>query len=93
MSDQAIIALVCAVAGGIGSLVYFLMANVKTQLEVATKTMIDKMEKFVSELAEVKEIVAVKATMLDYLQREFESLKKQCWECQNERRDRRNNID
>jgi hypothetical protein len=47
--------------------------------------MIDKMEKFVSELAEVKEIVAVKATMLDYLQREVESLKKQCWECQSKR--------
>jgi uncharacterized protein HemX len=85
VSDQAIIALVCAVAGGIGSLVYFLMANVKAQLELATKTMIDKMEKFVSELAEVKEIVAVKATMLDYLQREVESLKKQCWECQSKR--------
>jgi uncharacterized protein HemX len=85
VSDQAIIALVCAVAGGIGSLVYFLMQNVKAQLELATRTMIDKMEKFVSELAEVKEIVAVKATMLDYLQREVEALKKQCWECQSKR--------
>jgi hypothetical protein len=85
VSDQAIIALVCAVAGGIGSLVYFLMSNVKAQLELATRTMIEKMEKFVSELAEVKEVVAVKATMLDYLQREVESLKKQCWECQSKR--------
>jgi uncharacterized protein HemX len=85
MDAQAVVALVCAAAGGIGSLVYFLMSNVKTQLELATKTMIDKMEKFVSELAEVKEIVAVKATMLDYLQREVESLKKQCWECQSKR--------
>jgi len=85
MDAQAVVALVCAAAGGIGSLVYFLMSNVKAQLELATKTMIDKMEKFVSELAEVKEIVAVKATMLDYLQREVESLKKQCWECQSKR--------
>jgi cell shape-determining protein MreC len=85
VSDQAIIALVCAVAGGIGSLVYFLMANIKSQLEVATRTMIEKMDKFVHELAELKEIVSVKATMLDYLQREVESLKKQCWQCQQKR--------
>jgi hypothetical protein len=61
------------------------MASIKAQLESSTSTMLEKIEKFVHELAEVKEIVAVKATMLDYLQREVEVLKKQCWECQQKR--------
>jgi cell shape-determining protein MreC len=82
MSDQAIIALVCAVAAGIGGLVYFLMGNIKTTLENATNDMLKKIEKFVDELAEVKEVVAVKGTMLDYMQREIESIKKKCWQCE-----------
>lgn len=86
MSDQAIIALVVAVAGGIGSLVYFLMSNIKSELRAATDEMIVKIEKFVDELGALSEKVAVKSTMLDYVQREVEELKKQCWQCQHERR-------
>lgn len=82
MSDQAIIALVCAVAAGIGGLVYFLMGNIKVTLENATNDMLKKIEKFIDELAEVKENVAVKSTMLDYMQREIEAIKKQCWVCE-----------
>lgn len=88
MSDQAIIALVCAVAAGIGGLVYFLMGNIKTTLENATNDMLKKIEKFVDELAEVKEVVAVKSTMLDYMQREIEAIKKQCWQCEQRHKDR-----
>lgn len=82
MDAQATVALVCAVAAGIGGLVYFLMGNIKTTLENATNDMLKKIEKFVDELAEVKEVVAVKGTMLDYMQREIESIKKKCWQCE-----------
>jgi cell shape-determining protein MreC len=89
MSDQAIIALVCAVAAGIGSLVYFLMGNIKSALEDATDDMIRKIEKFVDELAKVKENVAVKSTMLDYMQTEIEGIKRHCYQC--EQRNSNNN--
>lgn len=82
MSDQAIIALVCAVAAGIGGLVYFLMGNIKQTLENATDDMLRKIEKFVQELAEVKEHVAVKSTMLDYMSKEIDAIKKKCWQCE-----------
>lgn len=88
MSDQAIIGLMCAVAAGISGLVYFLMGNIKTTLENATNDMLKKIEKFVDELAEVKEVVAVKSTMLDYMQREIEAIKKQCWQCEQRHKDR-----
>jgi hypothetical protein len=36
---------------------------------------------FVDELSEVKEAIAVKSTMLDYMQREIETIKSNCWKC------------
>lgn len=89
MSDQAIIALVCGVAAGIGSLVYFLMGNIKSALEDATDDMIKKIEKFVDELAKVKENVAVKSTMLDYMQTEIEGIKRHCYQCEQRNLDKK----
>jgi predicted PurR-regulated permease PerM len=92
MSDQAIIGLVVAAFGAIGTLVYYLITSIKTQLDETTKAienrlkenndvMIKKIEKFVDELSEVKEAIAVKSTMLDYMQREIETIKSNCWKC------------
>jgi predicted PurR-regulated permease PerM len=92
MSDQAIIGLVLSAFGAIGILVFYLITSIKTQLDATTKAiedrlkenndaMIKKIEKFVDELGEVKEAIAVKSTMLDYMQREIETIKSNCWKC------------
>lgn len=81
MDAQAVVALVALVASGIISLVYFMMNSIKSTLKQSTDEMLSKIERFIEELAEVKETVAVKSTMLDYMQREIEVLKKQCWKC------------
>jgi predicted PurR-regulated permease PerM len=92
MSDQAIISLIIAAFGAIGILVFYLISSIRTQLEETTKAielslkenndvMIKKIEKFVDELSEVKEAIAVKSTMLDYMQREIETIKANCWKC------------
>lgn len=86
MSDQAIIALIGLVSSGLGGLIYFLMASIKNTLKEAVDDMMKKIDTFIKQLADVKESVAVKSTMLDYLQRELEEVKKQCWECQNDRK-------
>ena len=81
MTDQGIVALIGLVASGILGLVYFMMSSIKVTLKQSTDEMLTKIEKFIEELAEVKETVAVKSTMLDYMQREIEVIKKQCWKC------------
>lgn len=81
MTDQGIVALIGLVASGILGLVYFMMSSIKSTLKQSTDEMLTKIERFIEELAEVKETVAVKSTMLDYMQREIEVIKKQCWKC------------
>jgi hypothetical protein len=81
MTDQGIVALIGLVASGILGLVYFMMSSIKSTLKQSTDEMLSKIERFIEELAEVKETVAVKSTMLDYMQREIEVIKKQCWKC------------
>jgi len=83
LSDQAIIGLIVAVTGGICTLIYYLMSAIRTTLKDAIETMLEKIEKFVQDLSKVKEDVAVKSTMLDYMQREIEGIKKNCWKCNN----------
>lgn len=76
----------------IGILVFYLISSIKTQLDETTRAiehrlkenndvMIKKIERFVDELSEVKEAIAVKSTMLDYMQREIETIKGNCWKC------------
>jgi carbon starvation protein CstA len=81
MDAQAIVAMMTMVASGIIGIVYFMMNSIKSTLKQTTDEMISKIDKFVEDLAEVKETVAVKSTMLDYMQREIEVIKKQCWKC------------
>jgi len=85
MTDQAIVALISLVGGGLAGLIYFLMSSIKTTLREAVADMMKKIDAFIRELAEVKETVAVKSTMLDYMQREIEGIKKQCWQCQHDK--------
>lgn len=86
MSAEAIIALIGIITSGIAGLIYFLMSSINNTLKDAIDDITNKIDKFIKELSEVKETVAVKSTMLDYMQREIESIKKQCWECQSERK-------
>lgn len=92
MDSQSIIVLVLSAFGAIGILVFYLISAIKAQLDETTKAietslkennavMILKIEKFVEELSEVKEAIAVKSTMLDYMQREIETIKSNCWKC------------
>lgn len=83
MTDQGIIGLIGLVASGIVGLVYFMMNSIKSTLKQSTDEMLSKIEKFIEELGEIKEVVAVKSTMLDYMQREIEVIKKQCWQCKD----------
>lgn len=86
MSAEATIALIGIVTSGLAGLIYFLMSNIKTTLKEAIADMMGKLDLFIKELHVVKEQVAVKSTMLDYMQREIEGIKKQCWQCQHERK-------
>lgn len=76
MSDQAIIALVMAVGTGISSFVYYLISNLKASLKDANDSVLRKMDSFVDELAKVRESLAVKSTVIDYIQRDVEAMKK-----------------
>lgn len=76
MSDQAIIALVMAVGTGISSFVYYLISNLKSSLRDANNSMLRKMDSFVDELSKVRESLAVKSTVIDYIQRDVEAMKK-----------------
>ncbi|RPH41131.1 MAG: hypothetical protein EHM87_20450 [Burkholderiales bacterium] len=86
MSAEATIALIGIVTSGLAGLIYFLMSSIKSTLKEAIADMMKKLDAFIEELHVVKETVAVKSTMLDYMQREIESIKKQCWQCQNDKK-------
>jgi cell shape-determining protein MreC len=86
MSVEATITLIGLVGSALAGLIYFLMSSIKTTLREAVNDMMRKIDAFIKELAEVKETVAVKSTMLDYMQREIEGIKKQCWQCQHEQK-------
>lgn len=75
MSDQAIIALVMAVGTGISSFVYYLISNLKAALHDANESVLNKMDKFVDELGKVRESLAVKSTVIDFIQRDVETMK------------------
>lgn len=77
MSDQAVIALIVAVAGGMGALVFFLFKNIKD----AMGQLLAKIEGFVKEVAAIREDQAIKTTVITYMQRELETIKAQCWKC------------
>lgn len=81
MSDQAIVALIGLAFGAISTLTYYLFSSIKVTIEKNNAEILKKIEKFVDELAEVKELIAVKSTMLDYMQREIETIKSNCWKC------------
>ena len=79
MSDQAIIALVIAVAGGMGMFTLVLFSNIKK----ATAELLSKMEGFVKEVSLVREEQAIKSTVLTYIQRELDEIKLQCAKCRD----------
>lgn len=81
MSDQAIIALVALVGSSLGTLIYYLMAGLKATLKESTGELSRKIESFVSELSKIKETAAVKATVIEYMQKELGAVKKHCWSC------------
>lgn len=81
MTDQAIIALIGLAFGAIATLTYYLFSSIKVTIEKNNDEILKKIEKFVDELSEVKELIAVKSTMLDYMQREIETIKSNCWKC------------
>lgn len=77
---------------GLGTLIYYLISSIKAEIAANSKTvertlkenndnMLKKIERFVEDLAETNEILAVKSTMLDYMSREIETIKSNCWKC------------
>ena len=81
MSDQGVIALVGLAFTAIATMSWYLFGSIKVTIEKNNADMLKKIEKFVDELNEVKELIAVKSTMLDYMQREIETIKSNCWKC------------
>lgn len=84
MSDQAIIALVVGVAGGMGALVFFLFKNIKDSMNA----LLGKIDTFVKEVASIREEQAIKSTVLTYMQKELEIVKAQCWRCREDNKGR-----
>lgn len=92
MSDQAVIGLVMTCMGGLGTLIYYLISSLKAEIAANSKAvertikenndnMLKKIERFIEDLAETNELLAVKSTMLDYMGREIETIKANCWRC------------
>ena len=81
MSDQAIIGLVVSLGAGIAALVYYLMGSIKATVDESNESILGKLEKLFDSLGKVSETVAVKAAELEYLGREIDSIKKNCWKC------------
>ena len=81
MSDAAIIGLVIGVAGGIATLIYYLLGSVKKSLDEAIVGMMAQLRDLVKDWAMIKQDIAVKGTMIEYMGKELESIKKNCWRC------------
>lgn len=83
MSDQAIIALICSIAAGLGAMVFFLFRNIKESMT----QLLNKIETFVKELSQIREDAAIKTTVISYMQKELESIKARCWKCERDKLD------
>lgn len=81
MSDQAIIGLIVALGGGIAAIVYYLIGSIKATLDKAIDEIMDKLEEFVNALAQIREKVAERTVAMTYIEREIESIKKNCRQC------------
>jgi predicted transcriptional regulator len=86
MSDQAIIALVGLVGSALSGVMYYLVGGIKAALKESTGDLAKKIDSFVAELSKVKEVVAVKSTVMEYIQSDIASVKKHCWHCQHDKK-------
>jgi chromosome segregation ATPase len=81
LDSQSIIALVCAVGGAIGGLVYFLTGSIKNTVDAAIKDILDKLDELVKDISEVREKMAERNTVLIYLEKKIEAVEKNCRNC------------
>jgi hypothetical protein len=83
MTDEAIVGLIVASAGSLSTIGYYLISSIRKNLDSFMTQMLNKLDKFVNEIGEVRESLAVKGTKIDYMQCEIETIKKRCWKCSN----------
>lgn len=85
MDSQSIIALVCAVGGAIGGLVYFLTGSIKATVDAAIKDILESLEELTKDISSLRVTMAERNAAMSYLEREIDSIKKTCRRCQSSR--------
>jgi len=85
MSDEAIVSLLCAVAGGVAGLVYFLINSLKRTVEDAIDSLTVKMDAFVKEVSDLRERLGERTVALSYIEKEIDSIKRSCRHCNKQR--------
>jgi len=63
-------------------LIYFLISSVKSSLNKATDDIKTKVDSFGEALNSLKEAIAIKSTILEFVRAEVDSIKKECKACQ-----------
>ncbi len=81
MSSEAIVGLVVASAAGLATLIYYLLSSVKKSLDDAVAGIMVQLKELVKDWAIIKQDIAVKSTVIEYMTKEIESIKKNCWRC------------
>jgi predicted RNase H-like nuclease (RuvC/YqgF family) len=82
LDSQSIIALVCAVGGAIGGLVYFLTGSIKATVDAAIKDILESLEELTKDISSLRVTMAERNAAMSYLEREIDSIKKNCRRCQ-----------
>lgn len=85
MDSQSIIALVCAVGGAIGGLVYFLTGSIKNTVDAAIKDILESLEELTKDISSLRVTMAERNAAMTYIEREIDSIKKSCRRCQQSR--------
>ena len=85
MDSQSIIALVCAVGGAIGGLVYFLTGSIKNTVDAAIKDIRESLEELTKDISSLRVTMAERNAAMTYIEREIDSIKKSCRRCQQNR--------
>lgn len=85
LDSQSIIALVCAVGGAIGGLVYFLTGSIKNTVDAAIKDILESLEELTKDISSLRVTMAERNAAMTYIEREIDSIKKSCRRCQQSR--------
>jgi hypothetical protein len=87
LDSQSIIALVCAVGGAIGGLVYFLTGSIKNTVDAAIKDILQSLEELTKDINSLRVTMAERNTVIVYLEKRLENVERACRKCQTREKD------